>query len=70
MNISGEIEMNEKVKDFERGFYEYIERRENDICDLALIIASCGVSVAQSMDIAREVYKNGWRKKECMMSGK
>lgn len=62
--------MNEKAKNFACGFYKYMECRENDICELALIIASCGVSVTQSMDIAREIYKNGWRKRKCTTSGK
>lgn len=49
-------------KEFEKGFKIYLQQRENDICDLAIVIASMGIPVSTSMDIAREVYKAGWRK--------
>lgn len=52
------------IKDFEKGFEQFLQQRENDICDLAVVIAATGVPVGKSMDIAREVYKAGWRKAE------
>ena len=49
-------------KDFEKGFELFLQKREEDICDLAVVIASCGVPVGASMAIACEVYAAGWRK--------
>ncbi len=52
------------IEDFEKGFKQFLQQRENDICDLAVVIAATGAPVCKSMDIAREVYKAGWRKSE------
>lgn len=54
--------MSIKVKDFENGFKLFLQKCEDDVCDLAVVIASLGISVGVSMDIARKVYKAGWRK--------
>lgn len=51
------------IKDFEKGLEVFLQRRENDISDLAIVIAAMGIPAGKSMDIAREVYKAGWRKK-------
>lgn len=50
------------VKDFEKGFEQFLQQRENDICDLAIVIAATGVPVGKSMDIAREIYNASYRK--------